>query len=440
VLCTFLGKDIERGKKVTSNTRFLLGRVLIYNRVFTSRNACSRTAAKKQLCTQSNMLSSSSSASFVASRSSLSFLVGTSSSKRHQFSSSSSSSSSSSQKKKKSFVGRRGGVITIVSKSGTDGDRVEVSSTTNNKRRHFLTSSALVAFTTALNINGQNNSAFAKFTQNNDDDEEWIVNPKRIKVENEPDGYKPNENWTEAKKEVERPPPEPVRDPKDIFKSNSNANSSSSNSSSSSSDEKQQREQEDEENVIEIDIDLVEPGYVPTSQKEVDEKTLKQAVNNAKIKQFNNAPDDFPTFIREGYDVNVVTPSGYKKTEDGLMYYDFAKGSGKVPGKDQEVTFHYVAYNENGGVIDSTYRKNAPAKARLGIKGMIPGFEEGLSTMKPGGKRRIVVPPELGPPVGPATFFSSKQWEVFDIELIDSKSCSREGGLPGGFGSTIVCN
>ena len=71
---------------------------------------------------------------------------------------------------------------------------------------------------------------------------------------------------------------------------------------------------------------------------------------------------------------------------------------------------------------------------------MIPGFEEGLSTMKPGGKRRIIVPPELGPPVGPATFFSSKQWEVFDIELLDSKSCIREGGLSGGFGSTIVCN
>jgi FKBP-type peptidyl-prolyl cis-trans isomerase len=298
-----------------------------------------------------------------------------------------------------------------------------------------LTSSALAALAAGLNLNAENNAAFAKFNQDDDDEEEWIVNPKRIKLENEPDGYKPNENWTEAKKDVEivRPPPEQVRDPKDVFKSNSSA---SSNSSSSY----EQQEQEEEDNVIEIDIDLVEPGYVPATQKEVDEKTLKQAVNNAKIKQFNNAPDDFPTFIREGYEVNVVTPSGFRKTEDGLMYYDFAKGSGKLPGKDQEVTFHYVAYNENGGVIDSTYRKNAPAKARLGIKGMIPGFEEGLSTMKPGGKRRIVVPPELGPPIGPATFFSSKQWEVFDIELIDSKSCSREGGLPGGFGSSIVCN
>ena len=40
------------------------------------------------------------------------------------------------------------------------------------------------------------------------------------------------------------------------------------------------------------------------------------------------------------------------------------------------------------------------------------GFELGIRTMQPGGKRRIVVPPELGPPVGPSTFFSAKQCEV----------------------------
>ena len=381
-------------------------------------------------------MTSSSSSLYSSSSLRLSFKV---SSRRNPGLCSSFATSSSLLKTKKSLKGARraaGKKVFLWVAATKEGDRclgdVTLNNNNNNKRRHFLTSSALAALAAGLNLNAENNAAFAKFNQD-DDDEEWIVNPKRITLENEPDGYKPNENWTAAKKDVEivRPPPEPVRDPKDVFKSNSSA---SSNSSSS------YEQQEEEDNVIEIDIDLVEPGYVPATQKEVDEKTLKQAVNNAKIKQFNNAPDDFPTFIREGYEVNVVTPSGFRKTEDGLMYYDFAKGSGKLPGKDQEVTFHYVAYNENGGVIDSTYRKNAPAKARLGIKGMIPGFEEGLSTMKPGGKRRIVVPPELGPPIGPATFFSSKQWEVFDIELIDSKSCSREGGLPGGFGSSIVCN
>lgn len=45
--------------------------------------------------------------------------------------------------------------------------------------------------------------------------------------------------------------------------------------------------------------------------------------------------------------------------------------------------------------------------------------------MRVGGKRRLIVPPELGPPVGPSTFFSAKQCEVFDIELHAIKTCYR---------------
>ena len=56
--------------------------------------------------------------------------------------------------------------------------------------------------------------------------------------------------------------------------------------------------------------------------------------------------------------------------------------------------------------------------------------------MSPGGQRRIVVPPELGPPVGPSTFFSAKQCEVFDVEMFDVKSCRREGVL---MFSKVVC-
>ena len=43
--------------------------------------------------------------------------------------------------------------------------------------------------------------------------------------------------------------------------------------------------------------------------------------------------------------------------DDGLVYKDFEVGAGPTPEDGQEVTFHYVAYNENGGTIDSTYRK-----------------------------------------------------------------------------------
>ncbi|KAM0831522.1 hypothetical protein ACQ4PT_065482 [Festuca glaucescens] len=65
------------------------------------------------------------------------------------------------------------------------------------------------------------------------------------------------------------------------------------------------------------------------------------------------------------------------------------------------------------------------------------GFEEGIRDMKPGGKRRLIIPPELGPPVGPSTFFSAKQFEVFDVELLSVEDCQRRTI---GFYSDVVCS
>lgn len=181
-------------------------------------------------------------------------------------------------------------------------------------------------------------------------------------------------------------------------------------------------------------VEVVKPTKkVMENSPVVDDKQLQ---NNQRIKTYNNAPPDFPAFVREGYDVRVVHGSDYVEQANGLIVKDYIIGTGAQPGDNQECTFNYVAYNENGGTIDSTYRRGAPASTRLGINGMIPGFELGLKEMRVGGKRRIVVPPELGPPTGPATFFSAKQWEVFDIELLEVKSCSRSGF---GMVSNVVC-
>lgn len=158
---------------------------------------------------------------------------------------------------------------------------------------------------------------------------------------------------------------------------------------------------------------------------------------NRRTQRQNNAPPDFPAFIREGYDMTVLVSEGYTTSPDGLIYKDYVEGVGeKYPEDGQQVTFDYTAYNESAAVIDSSYRKGQPAQTRLGINGMIPGFELGVKTMKPGGKRRIVVPPELGPPVGPSTFFSAKQFEVFDVELRSAKTCTRRTI---GMFSDVIC-
>lgn len=158
---------------------------------------------------------------------------------------------------------------------------------------------------------------------------------------------------------------------------------------------------------------------------------------NKKIQQANNAPEDFPNFIREGFEVKVATSDKYVKRDSGLIYLDLQVGHGDYPKDGQQVTFHYIGYNESGRRIDSTYLQGSPAKVRLGNKALVPGFEEGIKDMKPGGKRRLIIPPELGPPVGPSTFFSSKQYEVFDVEVLDVKDCQRRTI---GFYSDVVCN
>ncbi|KAJ0051701.1 hypothetical protein Pint_00115 [Pistacia integerrima] len=202
---------------------------------------------------------------------------------------------------------------------------------------------------------------------------------------------------------------------------------------------------------------LFSTGLFPTlsssgktkSKSPYDERRLLE--QNKRIQRENNAPDDFPNFVREGFEVKVVASESYIKRDSGLIYRDFEVGKGDCPKAGQQVllslsleatdslqvTFHYVGYNESGRRIDSTYIQGSPAKIRMGTNALVPGFEEGIQDMRPGGKRRIIIPPELGPPVGPSTFFSSKQFEVFDVELLGVQDCQRRTI---GFYSDVVCS
>ena len=55
---------------------------------------------------------------------------------------------------------------------------------------------------------------------------------------------------------------------------------------------------------------------------------------------------------------------GYVYEPNGLIYKDFEPGTGEAPTDGQQVVFHYSAYNESGGIIDSSYRQaRTPAAA-----------------------------------------------------------------------------
>jgi len=171
--------------------------------------------------------------------------------------------------------------------------------------------------------------------------------------------------------------------------------------------------------------------------EQLDDQQLKVFEYNRRIQAQNKAPRGFPVFVRDGFDMAVFC-DGYKQDADGLIYKDFDLGAGATPKDGQQVVFTYTAYNESGAKIDSSFKEGKPAVTQLGNRGMIPGFELALKGMRPGGRRRVVVVPALGPPVGPQTFFSAKQHEVFDIELLEVKDCKRVG-FGFGFGSNLVC-
>jgi peptidylprolyl isomerase len=115
----------------------------------------------------------------------------------------------------------------------------------------------------------------------------------------------------------------------------------------------------------------------------------------------------------------VTTPSGLKITDTKV-------GTGAMPKVGQTCVMHYTGWLYENGTkgkeFDSSVGRGQPLEFPLGMHRVIAGWDEGIATMKVGGKRTLIIPPDLGygargyPPVIPqnATL-------IFDVELLDVK-------------------
>ena len=114
-------------------------------------------------------------------------------------------------------------------------------------------------------------------------------------------------------------------------------------------------------------------------------------------------------------------------TASGLQIIDATVGTGASPKPGQTCVMHYTGWlyedGKKGKKFDSSVDRNEPFEFPIGKHQVIPGWDEGVATMKVGGKRTLIIPPELGYGArGAGGVIPPNATLIFDVELLDVKS------------------
>ncbi len=108
------------------------------------------------------------------------------------------------------------------------------------------------------------------------------------------------------------------------------------------------------------------------------------------------------------------------RTASGLELHETERGFGEVARAGKTVSVHYTGYLENGTKFDSSLDRGEPFTFPLGAGKVIRGWDEGVVGMKVGGRRKLVIPPELAyGSRGAGRLIPPDATLVFDVELIE---------------------
>jgi peptidylprolyl isomerase len=114
------------------------------------------------------------------------------------------------------------------------------------------------------------------------------------------------------------------------------------------------------------------------------------------------------------------------KTASGLEIIDTTVGTGATPATGQNCSMHYTGWlyvdGKKGAKFDSSLDRGSPFTFKIGVKQVIGGWDEGVASMKVGGKRTLIIPPELGYGArGAGGVIPPNATLIFDVELLDVK-------------------
>ena len=118
-----------------------------------------------------------------------------------------------------------------------------------------------------------------------------------------------------------------------------------------------------------------------------------------------------------------VAAADFTKTDSGLKFHDFEPGQGDVPEEGQIVKVHYTGWLEDGTKFDSSLDRGMPIVFPVGMNYVIPGWDEGVASMKVGGKRQLVIPSELAyGEEGAGEVIPPNSNLIFELELLEIQS------------------
>ena len=119
--------------------------------------------------------------------------------------------------------------------------------------------------------------------------------------------------------------------------------------------------------------------------------------------------------------------SKMKRTSTGLQYEDLREGTGARPRTGQTCVMHYTGWlwenDARGRKFDSSFDRGQPFEFQLGRGMVIKGWDEGVATMKVGGKRRLLIPPQLayGAAGAGGGLIPPNATLLFEVELVGVK-------------------